>query len=227
MKKGVTLIEVLLVVSILVLMVGVTTGALNPIALINKGRDAKRKKDVTRIKIAMEEYMADNGCFPADPFLTELTSEAHCGTDVFSPWLNSWPCDPNGSSYYLLVEEVDRPGWFKIIVYLENEKDKDIPSWWYDNSPGSYLVGDGSLSNADVNFGVSSTNVLWYERVYPGYCSNTGQCHYAYDCDVNGENCSCNPTLDPTACVGDNCYTDGSCRPACKVSCCEDGQPCD
>jgi len=221
LSAGMTLVEILLVMSILLLMIGVMTGTLNPIALINKAKDARRKKDISRIKVAMEEYVADEGCYPVDSLLTELVSEIDCGTDVFSPWLNSWPCDPNGSPYHLFVEEVDCPAWFKVIVNLENEKDRDIPSWWYDNSPGSYLVGDGSLSNAEVNFGVSSTNVLWYERAYSEYCLSFGQCYSKESggCDDAGGSC--------VEGGGTYCFLDPSCELECQVSCCSGGHPCD
>jgi len=226
MKKGLTLIEVLLVMSVLLLMIGIMTGTLNPIALINKGKDARRKKDINRVKIAMEEYMADEGCYPAD--LTELVDEGNCGGGVFSPWLDVWPCDPNGSPYHLFVEDVDCPAWFKIVVYLENEEDRDIPGWWYDNPPGSYSLVGGSLSNSDVNFGMSSTNVLWYERFFPVYCFNTGQCQESTGGEPGDETRPCQPALpDGTACSGSACYLDGNCSRACGVSCCENGQPCD
>jgi len=231
MKRGMTLIEVLLVMSILLLMIGIMTGALNPMALINKGKDARRKNDINRIKIAMEDYMTDKDCFPTGSFLTELKSEERCGSDVFAPWLNSWSCDPNGQPYHLFVEDVECPSWFKVIVYLENEKDRDIPDWWYDNLPGSYYVGDGSLSNSDVNFGTSSTNVLWYERVFDPGCLIFEQCHERSPGEEEEEG-PCEPARveggdDGASCNGDNCYLDGSCLSVCKVSCCQDGQPCD
>ena len=97
------MVEVLLVVAILLIMIGIMTGTLNPLALINRGKDARRKKDIARIKIAMEEYMNDKGYYPFGDLLASLNNEDNCGEVVFSPWLSSWPCDPNGQSYILVV----------------------------------------------------------------------------------------------------------------------------
>ena len=216
---GVTLVEVLLVISILLLLVGAMTGAINPIALVNKGKDARRKKDITRIKIAMEGYMADKGCFPSESLLADLNSDVNCGKGVFAPWLNIWPCDPSGSSYPVVVEGEDCPQWFKVYTLLENSNDRDILEWWFDYEPGVYQLS-GGYSNAMVSHGVSSTNVLWYERFFEEYCFNTGECQergfVPGSCQAVGESC-----------FGDNCYLDGNCSDECKVSCCENGQPCD
>ena len=167
MKKGLTFVEILIVVSILMLMVGVMVGNLNPIALVNKGKDTRRKKDMTRIRMAMEEYMADEGCFPADTLLTELTSESNCKTDIFTPWLDPWPCDPGGSPYMIVIDASEScPDWFKVFVWLDNSEDSDILAGWNDYDPGEYLLS-GGYSNTTVNYGTSSTNVVWYERIMP------------------------------------------------------------
>ncbi len=228
MGKGLTLVEILLVVGILAMMVGVMTGSLNPLALINRGKDARRKKDITRIKVAMEGYWADKGCFPTGSLLTDLNSVANCGSRVvFDPWLDNWPCDPNGESYYVFTEEIGCPSWFKVIVDLENRSDRDIPEWWYENDPDSYFIGDGSLSNTDANFGVSSTNVLWYERIIDPTCFGFGRCHYRVLPEL-GEGSPCQSIAPEGAdCAGSsNCYLNGSCFDECKVTCCNYGEPC-
>lgn len=207
--------------AIIMLLAAAATGALNPTALVNKGRDARRKKDIYRIRIAMREYNDDKGYFPVGDLLASLNDKASCGSDVFAPYLLSWPCDPGGEPYHVVVEPEDEtPDWVKIFVQLENKNDKDIPSWWYSYDPGTYCVGDGSWCNDEVNFGTSSSNVLWWERFYP--CTFGEQCHVRF----GGEG-TCQPNDPPTSCSGDNCYLDGSCSDGCKVNCCENGQPCD
>ena len=63
-RKGFTLIELMVVVTILAIMSMILVGIINPIALVNRGRDARRKKDLARIKTAFEEYYNDKGCYP-------------------------------------------------------------------------------------------------------------------------------------------------------------------
>ncbi|MBU1088397.1 hypothetical protein KKA02_00765, partial [Patescibacteria group bacterium] len=180
--------------------------------------DSRRKKDLARIRIAFENYYADKGCYPVQAEIDELMDDENCFGDVFSPWLGKWLCDPKGHVYEIAVNNEDDPGcpnWFKIMANLENRIDVDIPTGWYEG--GSRYFGDGSLNNNDVNYGISSTNVLWYDEVSLGL----GECR--------GDTCyvligtDCQPAWG-NHCSGDNCYYEhgGSCIPMCQVSCCRE-----
>jgi len=223
-KDGFTLIEILVVMAILGIMSVIMVGILNPIALTGRGYDARRKKDLGRIKVAFEEYFNDKECYPTEADLVPLRLKSNCGMGVFSPWMSKWPCDPNGQPYYVFVEQITCPRWFKLITNLENKKDNDTPSGWYEY-PDNYLVGDGSLNPSTANYGTSSTNVLWYERVAPVGCGGLGTgCNYrppGGGCNYVGVSCTQG---------ADNCYlsepTD-NCLDRCKVSCCNNGLPCE
>lgn len=84
-KDGFTLIEVLIGFSILVILVVVLTTTLNPIVMMNRGRDATRKKDLNKIKIAFEEYYSDKGTYPIGEMYTILIDPSSCGSKVFQP----------------------------------------------------------------------------------------------------------------------------------------------
>jgi prepilin-type N-terminal cleavage/methylation domain-containing protein len=229
-KKAFTLIEVLVVMAILGIMATILVGILNPTALTGRGYDARRKKDLGRIKVAFEEYFNDKECYPTEDILASLRLRSNCSTNVFSPWLSSWPCDSNDQPYYVFVESSNCPRWFKVITNLENRKDSDIPTGWYESE--NYFIGDGSLENEMVNYGISSTNVLWYDRVLSPFCrSGRGNgCYYRPEpisapnrCDSAGGSCS-----------GDNCFIfyldnwggSAGCNDACRVDCCNDGIDC-
>jgi len=217
-KRAFTLVEILVVMAIIIMMAVVMIGILNAVGITNKGRDAQRKKDLNRIKIAFEEYFNDKGEFPLD--YASWNIKSNCGKNVPQlPTLNSLPCDPKGNPYFILVE-VNK---FRIITNLENKKDKDIPSGWY--SRNDFQILSLGLTTMNVNYGVSSTNILWYEE----YLANYGDCNIN-DClsDVSG---TCN--MASGGCSGNNCYymdkdTNNNCdknQPKCKVSCC--GNNCD
>ena len=220
---GFTLVELLVVMAILGIMVGVVTGNLNPIALMNKGRDVRRKKEIREIKTALESYMNDKGCFPTGIVLTDLNNGVNCKSGIFSAWLPTWPCDPNGEVYPVVTEDADCPQWFKVYTWLENQKDRDVLPWWEALVPGSWRLS-GGYNNSNVNFGVSSTNVLWWERTneYPAYCNNTGQCF-----EISS---GCQPAApDGKSCSGSNCFLHGDCNNLyqdCQTSCCENGVSC-
>jgi len=65
-KKGFTLVELLIVMAILLMMATMMVGTLNSVGIFNKARDARRKKDIGRIKIAFEDYYNDKGCYKSD-----------------------------------------------------------------------------------------------------------------------------------------------------------------
>lgn len=213
-KKGFTLVELMLVMAIMAILMIVVMGILNPNALVNRGKDARRKKDIGRIKVALEEYMNDNGCYPTQTIVDALQDESNCGKTVANfPQLAPWICDPNGNVYTILVEEVSCPHWFKILTRLEDKDDVDIPADWYVN-PSAYHLGGGSLTGEDVNYGMSSTNINWYEYELDSSCTTEGDC---YSITGSGNPPPCGAV---TSCTGANCYRSNSCKAICKVKCC-------
>ncbi|MCX6727031.1 MAG: type II secretion system protein, partial [Candidatus Shapirobacteria bacterium] len=123
MKKGFTLIELLVVMAILAIIMTIMVGILDPAALLNKGYDAQKKKDVNRIKVAFEEYANDNkGCFPTEAVINDkgLLIDSNCNKNVFAPWLSSWPCAPQGKHYLIYTEPSNCPKWFKVATKLDN-----------------------------------------------------------------------------------------------------------
>jgi general secretion pathway protein G len=73
---------------------------------ISRARDADRKADLNRIKIAFEDYYNDNGCYPPATILD------NCGGPELRPYLDKVPCDPDGNPYlYLPVEGAECSGY--------------------------------------------------------------------------------------------------------------------
>ncbi len=118
-KKGFTLTEILIVISVLaflaILILVMTRGQ------IFKGKDARRKGDIRRISVAVEEYEKDNNCYP----LAQLVV-CEPGTGL-APYIESIPCDPgSGASYVYEPEGSTCPGWYRIYTNLDNKNDGKI-----------------------------------------------------------------------------------------------------
>jgi len=62
--KGFSLIELLVVIGMLALLFSILIGILNPVAQLNKARDTQREHDLDQIKIGLDAYYTDNGCYP-------------------------------------------------------------------------------------------------------------------------------------------------------------------
>lgn len=206
--KGFTLVELMIVMAILIMMAIILIGILNPIALVNKARDGRRKKDLNRIRVAFEEYYNDKGCYPDIALRDQLNDPLNCGTLVFGKWLNPWPCDPKGEPYVILTGYDDTcPKWFKIMATLENKSDPSL--------------NITALSENDPNYAVSSGNIKagGYNGDQNPICNFDGNC-YAY---TAGETEECNDI--GAFCEGSNCYARPDCLPECQVSCCGAGCP--
>jgi type II secretory pathway pseudopilin PulG len=205
--KGFTLVELMIVMAILIMMAIILIGILNPIALVNKARDGRRKKDLNRIRVAFEEYYNDKGCYPDATLRDELNDPSSCGTSVFGKWLYPWPCDPKGQPYEIKTSDDPCPKWFKIMATLENKSDPSINVAAQGENDPNYAVSSGNIKaggyigddNPTCNF-----NGICYKFTF----LETEQCN-----DIGA------------FCEGSNCYARAGCLPECQVSCCGAGCP--
>jgi len=90
MKKSFTLIEILVVATIIALLA--SGGAVVYTQLNRASRDAKRKADLEQIRAALEMYRSNNGIYPVN--LSILTTPA-----PQQPYLNPIPTDPKSPTY--------------------------------------------------------------------------------------------------------------------------------
>lgn len=161
MKKGFTLIELMIVIVIL--------GILTVTALTNfrsvqmKSRDARRKNNLRQIATALEYYYNDYGTYPPDtsnkiygcgttgllvcdwgiPFQTVLAN----GTTPKTIYMPILPGDPSsGCTYYY-----DRIGTssYKLYAMLENSEDRD---------PANTPTSPPSCGAESYNYVITSSN---------------------------------------------------------------------
>lgn len=67
--KGLTLVEIVVVVAIVGALLALTLIYINPLAQVEKINDATRKRDLQQIKTALDTYYNDHGCYPTNlPF---------------------------------------------------------------------------------------------------------------------------------------------------------------
>ena len=217
-KNGFTLVELLIVVSIMVVLAIMMLGAFNPSGMFNRGRDTVRKKDLNRIKIAFEEYFNDKGTYPLD--VDSWNIKSNCGKNITTfPYLKPWPCDPNGNPYVILVYA----NKFKVLADLENKKDKDILAGWYTLGNTISLAGH---TVDDVNYGVSSSNILWYELNLDDECSKYfhPENHNLDTCNMRKTNQVCQQVTGCKQENGVSCYASpADCVVRCQVPCCGTG----
>jgi len=109
-----TLIEILVVVAILALLLMLTAFTFR--GQLSKGKDAKRKADLHKIKIALEEYEKDHEYYPPD--LDSLESD----------YVRQIPQDPTTKQPYEYTPEAEAnyPSYYWAFTVLEKEDDSQI-----------------------------------------------------------------------------------------------------
>jgi len=177
---------VLIVIAIILLLIGIYFSFRGQ---LNKGRDARRKDDLERIRVAFEDYFNDNGCYP------DVSILENCGSDALKPYLDRIPCDSATNQSYKGVAGVSVEGtcyiWYKVYTFLENENDFAIARLG--------LSAGKTMDGQPVNYGVSSPNVMVGDVPPTSFvCPTTGKpapratgCSNPYDMVGNCGTCGC------------------------------------
>ncbi len=166
MKKGFSLIELLVAIVILGALVSVVAQTFTSTQV--KSRDNRRKSDLAGLVTALEAYYNDKGRYPNEGLSGQI---AGCGSadSQICPWggaftdqygttyMQKLPIDPrSGSTYFYDVGGSNRS--YQLYGRLENTKDNAVPKG-AQGQPQAY--GSTSCSSSAVvlcNYGVSSTN---------------------------------------------------------------------
>ncbi len=92
LRRGLTLIELLIVVTILAILMIVA--AISYQLQHARGLDARRKSDIAKLKVVFEDYYNDKGCYPTAVMMS------HCGQGDLRPYAEKVPCDPGTKQPY-------------------------------------------------------------------------------------------------------------------------------
>lgn len=138
-NSGLTLIELVVVIVILGLLVLLAVAYYR--SQIFKANDARRKGDINRIQVAVEEYEKDHSCYPPPQLLT-----CKPGTGL-QPYIETLPCDPITKASYVYDYDTSSgcAKWYRIYTNLEVLSD---PSAVSRGGPGGAFNYNASSPNA-------------------------------------------------------------------------------
>ena len=192
-QKGLTLIELLIVIAIIAILILLSWVSWRQ--QIDKANDADRKEDLDRLKTSFEEYFNDNEAYPPQDILD------NCGGNEMSPYLSSIPCDPTTNQPYCYVVDPANPYGFRILVPLQNNSDVDIAELGCDGTNYCGFEEECSDLGEGFNYGVSSSNISVANPDMPPEASPSPSPSGSglptpgdYGCDPNGV---CNIYADP------------------------------
>ncbi|MDH7475904.1 MAG: prepilin-type N-terminal cleavage/methylation domain-containing protein [Microgenomates group bacterium] len=133
-KDSFTIIELLIVVTLIVLLAAASLSLLNPVKQLKKAWDSRRKADLSTMQKAFEDFYNDKNHYPLasdvcyGPNVINENGVCSCficgwekDTPDFSPYLRKLPCDPQHPQkayYYQYDCSVTFPNWFKICTFL-------------------------------------------------------------------------------------------------------------
>ncbi|MBU1970573.1 prepilin-type N-terminal cleavage/methylation domain-containing protein [Patescibacteria group bacterium] len=92
--KGFTLVELLISISLIAILSGVLFSVINPLGIQKKSRDAQRMADLSKVKVALESYFADNRRYPTRPNWVKVSA---LSPELEGPYINLLPIDPKSS----------------------------------------------------------------------------------------------------------------------------------
>lgn len=119
-KKAFTLVELLIVMSIIGILAAIGLGSFTTAQM--RGRDAERKSDLKQISHALELYYSDYGKYPPTTSIV-WGSEF---TDSKTVYFKILPNDPvTSQSYTYVVPDSPTNQKYKLFAKLENTQDKD------------------------------------------------------------------------------------------------------
>ena len=140
--SGFTLIEILIVIALIALLGIVIFAGYS--RQLSRARDAQRKDDLEKLKVAFEDYYNDNACYP------NFTIFEQCGGSAFSPYMKEIPCDPQDEQpYKYFAFQGNACRGYRVLVQLENTNDPNIASSGCDQTNGCYY------SDSSYNYGIA------------------------------------------------------------------------
>lgn len=145
LKTGLTLIELIIVMAIIAIL---ATGLyVNFIGSIQRGRDSRRKQDLTAISKALELYYNDNNAYPVAPLPWDGTlSHPDNENTIYMTKVPNDPQSPDRNYCYWSDGNFD---YYRLMTNLENQNDPEIL-----DTPEYCPVDD-----LYYNFAVKSSNV--------------------------------------------------------------------
>lgn len=160
--KGFTLVELILVMALVAILALLIIGNFN--ATLKKGRDARRKNDLSQIQKTLELYYEDNRTYPVfadnDIFGKKLctghTASATTACAVTeTTYMVRTPQDPNSAYTYRYEPSVSGSSYY-LYAYIENDLDQ---------SSGVSISGfttnekcDAAKTITNCRYAVSSSN---------------------------------------------------------------------
>jgi prepilin-type N-terminal cleavage/methylation domain-containing protein len=192
-KKGFTMIEVLIVVAILAILS--VTGIVTLSKQRTKAEDVAMKTDLDRLKVAFEDYYNDHNCYPPPDW---FDGPEDAGSELLRPYLSKMLYNKKTDLPYVLEKDSTGCRWFKLYTTLNNAED-----------PQAVILRTTDLTVGSTlgNYGVSSSNTtvrIYYNPTGPSSPPNRYYCQGPGNCSQIPGGVTCTPSYSDPSCGATN-----------------------
>ncbi len=236
LNLGFTLIELLIVIAIIaILMLGVF-GLLNPLEQFTKSNDAKRESDLHQIKIALDAYYNDTGCYPTSlPFgaafinvnkpniiyMKKVPQDPQCGIDSSKCYVYATDTSSTCPQYNVLFGDLratnvstqsNSPETLCSLEVLDKSTPGGCLPDFYKTNGYNYCVTSGTVQCGNINVGtgvILLTPVPGCQKIYS--CNSKTPQYPNGICNVVGTDSNGNGLgqyCGAPGCVGNACCLD-------------------
>lgn len=155
-KDGFTLVELLIVITVIGILAGGLIVILNPIGQIQKANDAKRKSDLSQIQKVLEQYYNDKGKYPANTPAFQIDGVTWGGS--WTGYIPVVPKDPSASKNYVYIADPTQQSYW-LYANLDTKSDPQLCAGG-SACPNAVAngVADSCGRNKVCDYGVSSSN---------------------------------------------------------------------
>jgi general secretion pathway protein G len=163
MRKGFTLLELIVVIALIGVLAVVLLTIIDPLGQFQKAANAQRKSDISQIQKALEAYYNDHGSYPEDSnyqIYDPIVSKVYGWGDPWTPYIDKLPIDPSATKRYVYQASSDGQS-YSIYASLDRPA-QDSQACNSDgsecsNAPSGGVCGKGQSSAC--TYGVSSPNI--------------------------------------------------------------------
>jgi len=101
LNKGFTLLEILIVVSLIISLTSIIVFKINPVKYNQKSRDTLRMSNIAEIERAINEYFLDTGKYPGEVNTLYVSSTPNwIPIPNMNKYISKIPMDPGNNFYY-------------------------------------------------------------------------------------------------------------------------------
>ncbi|MBI4067286.1 prepilin-type N-terminal cleavage/methylation domain-containing protein [Candidatus Gottesmanbacteria bacterium] len=162
-QAGFTIMELMIAVTI-VSIIAVSFYSANLLTQLKKGRDSRRKQEMTTVVKVLEDYYNDKNAYPTVvPSSSGSIDGLGCKSNPqgLQPYMSQIPCDPQYPSHtYLYTTDDPTAQQIRIYAIMEYPKDPDVMN-------NACSIGC-SVGGQNYNYVITSSNVDLSTPVEPG-----------------------------------------------------------